>query len=110
MVTQLQDSLDEERSSQREVTQREGAAIADLQAHLELERGRVAELQSAMENERIKIGEMGGLMEAEKALQTEMVDRERAACRQLKAALESQQVGNSPVYSMCNYFDLCLRL
>ncbi|KAI0221115.1 hypothetical protein LSAT2_027481 [Lamellibrachia satsuma] len=88
---QLRDILDDERSSQQDISERERAAITDLQALLDLERSKLIELQEALQHERDTVAALNDDLLSVKADFSESLTRERAACRQLKTALETLQ-------------------
>ena len=52
---QLRETLDEERGMQHDTSQREKAAITDLQAMLDLERSKMLDLQTSLEREKYKV-------------------------------------------------------
>ena len=55
LVSQLRDSLDEERGSQQDLTQRERQAVQELQASLDTERARMLDMQAKLDRERHKV-------------------------------------------------------
>ncbi len=92
MNAQLRETLDEERGCQHDSSQREKAAITDLQAMLDLERSKMMDIQTSLEKERYKVQSLNGLLDAERQRAVEELEQERATCRQLKNSLDTLQV------------------